>query len=315
MWEAASRPEEYAAPSGSQGRSLNAERYYLAELSRKAETLAEFVDSPQASLTNISALLLVGSAGSGKTHLVCHAASTRAKLDRPTILILSEQLANAEPWSEVMRALQLQCDADEFLGALNAAGQARESRVLIAIDALNEGEGRPMWERGLPGFLTRAARYPWVGVVVSLRDSYEGAIVKKGALENMLVRVAHHGFRGAEARAATHFFAHYGIVAPTIPPLHPEFSNPLFLRLFCQALRNLGHRQLPPGLQGLTGVFAFFLDSVNTKLAHPDFLNVDPADRIVQVSVERLAEAMAVAQRQWLARAQAREVTLSPTLA
>lgn len=163
-----------------------------------------------------------------------------------------------------------------------------------------------MWERTLPGFLTRAARYPWVGVVISVRESYEETTVPKALVGTRLVRVKHRGFHGAEARAATHFLAHYGIVAPTIPPLHPEFSNPLFLRLFCQGLQNLGYRQLPPGLRGITSVFTFFLDSVNVKLAGRELLDVNPEDRIVQKCVERLAEAMAVAHRQWLPRDEAR---------
>src|ERR1017187_9143909 len=172
------------------------------------------------------------------------------------------------------------------------------------IDALNEGEGRAMWGRALAGFLTRVARYPWVGVVVSVRESYEETIVPRAMIGTKLVRVSHRGFYGAEACAATHFFGYYGIVAPTIPPLHPEFSNPLFLRLFCQGLRNLGYRQLSPGLGGLTAVFAFFLDSVNEKLARKEFLDFDPEDRIVQTCVEQTAEAMATAQQQWLPRNQ-----------
>ncbi|MGO9097480.1 MAG: AVAST type 2 anti-phage system protein Avs2 [Bryobacteraceae bacterium] len=306
VWEAAEARKKTAEAPGPHNRSLDYEGHFLGELSTEAEALANFCQTQQALLANTPALLLVGGAGTGKTHLLCHVARLRAGLDRPTILVLSEQLANAEPWGEIMRVLQLQCDADEFLGALNAAGQARGSRVLIAIDALNEGEGQPMWERSLAGFLTKTARYPWIGVAVSLRKSYEETMISAGLVGTKLLRVEHRGFQGAEARAAARFFAYYGIVAPTIPPLHPEFSNPLFLRLFCQALQNMGCRQLPPGLRGLTAVFKFFLDSVNTKLARPEFLNVDPADRIVHGSVQRLAEAMSVAQQEWLPRGQAR---------
>jgi hypothetical protein len=306
VWQAGRKPDARQAPSERQGRSLDAERYYLDTLVREARALEWFAGTKEVALANTAALLLIGTAGMGKTHLLCHVACARAKVDRSTILILSEQLANGEPWSEIMRALRLQCDADEFLGALNAAGQARGSRTLVLIDALNEGDGRAMWERHLPGFLTHAARYPWVGVVISVRESYEETMVPRGSVEARLVRIEHRGFSGAEARAATHFLSHYGIVAPTIPPLHPEFSNPLFLRLFCQGLQNLGYRQLPPGLHGLTSVFTFFLDSVNVKLASRNLLDVNPGDRIVQRCVERLAEAMASAQRQWLPRDEAR---------
>ncbi|MBI3470758.1 MAG: ATP-binding protein, partial [Candidatus Solibacter usitatus] len=281
-------------------RSFDAERYFLDILRREAITLADLAESPEAMLANTPALLLVGPAGTGKSHLLCRLASVRKALDRPTILILSEQLANGEPWTEILRVLQLQCDADEFLGALNAAGQARGLRVLIAIDALNEGEGRAMWERHLPGFLVRLARYPWVGLVVSVRSSYETTVIREGLVGTRLVRVEHRGFYGAEARAAIHFFAHHGIVAPTIPPLHPEFSSPLFLRLFCQALQSFGYQQIPSGLHGLTAVFTFFLDSVNAKVAR--CLDIDPGAQLVQRCVDGVAAAMANTKRRWLPR-------------
>ena len=146
MAQEARRPDKQATQHEPQARSLDAERYYLGVLAGEARALESFSHTQEVLLANTPALLLVGTAGMGKTHLVCHVARTRATVDRPTILILSEQLGDGEPWSELVRALQLQCDADEFLGALNAAGQARGSRAFLVIDALNEGEGRAKWE-------------------------------------------------------------------------------------------------------------------------------------------------------------------------
>lgn len=288
------------------GRTLQSEQYYLYELTREANRLRSHVMSSEAAVANTPALLMVGDAGTGKTHLLCQVARDRTAQEYPMIVILGEQLANTDPWREVLSVLDLSCDSDEFLGALNSAAEARAIRSLLMIDALNEGEGRAMWERSLPGFLARLSRYPWVGVVLTVRKSYEDAVVRPNGLRDKLVRVQHLGFRGAEARATTHFFAHYGIVAPTIPPLHPEFSNPLFLRLFCQALQNLGLQQIPPGLHGMSSVFDMFLESVNTKLCRPDLLDRDPAERIVQRSVESIAEAMATRQQAWLPRDEAR---------
>lgn len=295
-------------PLMSAGRTDETQQYYLYELMRESDYVAHHATSDEALLGNTPALLIVGDAGVGKTHLLCQVARDRTAQAYPTILILGEQLAKTDPWREVLHTLDLSCDADEFLSALDAAGEARGVRSLLMIDALNEGEGRAMWNPNLPGFLTRIARYPWVGVVLTVRKSYEEAIIGPGALRERVVRVQHLGFRGAEARATMCFFAHYGLVAPTIPPLHPEFSNPLFLRLFCQALQNARLQQLPPGLHGMTSVFDFFLESVNAKLCRPDILDRDPAERIVQQCVESIAGAMATKQRAWLPRDEARAI-------
>ena len=59
----------------------------------------------------------------------------------------------------------------EFLSALNAVGEADGMRCLIAIDALNEGNGRAIWPDRLAGLLHDVEEFPNLAIVVSCRTT------------------------------------------------------------------------------------------------------------------------------------------------
>ena len=283
--------------------SVRSHLHYLYQLERRLGELIEFTQSPEALLANTPVLLLFGNAGVGKTHLFCDVAKSRERADQPTIVLLGEQFSREEPWSQILKLLGLTWSVEDFLGALNAAGELRRCRTLLFIDALNEGEGIHVWPKYLAGMLVEIRRYPWIGIAFSVRETYLEAIVPKAIdLDNDIVRVRHHGFAGLEALAVTRFFAHYKIATPGVPLMQPEFSNPLFLQLFCEGITNRGLTHVPAGLESLTAVFEFFLDSINEKLAGADYLNCDPKKRLVQRAVKGIAEKMAASDLHWLAR-------------
>jgi len=291
--------------SDSQSEDFGYERHHLYELVRELSYFRDFAQSSEASLSNLPALLLVGDAGTGKTHLFCDVANHRVRSDIPTILLLGGQFANSEPWSQIVRLLGLSCTREEILGALEAAAEASGAKAIILIDALNEGEGRHMWSRFLAGMLTTLSRYPWIGIAVSVRTSYERMVIPNGLIPERLIRDTHHGFADHEYEATRTFFDYFGIERPTIPLLVPEFQNPLFLKLFCQGLRNLGLTRVPPGLRGITAIFDFFVESVNEKLSRHDFLDFDSKSQVVQKAVEKIATMMADRRLTWLPRDEA----------
>jgi hypothetical protein len=300
--ERAAEQERKKANSGiSSSERVMSARHYLYRLERTLAEIAEFTKSSEALLANTPVLLLFGNAGVGKTHLFCDAAKGHESNDQPTLLLLGEQFSSDEPWSQILKILGLTCPVDDFLGALNAAGELRQCRALIFIDAVNEGEGISVWPKHLAGMLVQLRKYPWIGIALSVRETYLDAIIPRTIGDDM-VRVRHFGFSGSESLAVTSFFAHYKIATPGIPLLQPEFSNPLFLMLFCEGIATRGMSHVPDGLEGLTAVFAFFLDSINEKLSKPEHLDFDPKSRLVHQAVEIIASQMASSERQWLPR-------------
>ena len=281
------------------------ERYYISQFHSSLERMEEFSGGPHATLANRPALLLSGEAGQGKTHLLCDVAKRDMSSGRPRILLHGGHFQNTEPWAQIIQELGLTCNRDEFLGAIEAAAQASRCRILILIDALNEGEGRSLWNNYLAGMLTELSRFPWLGVGVSVRASYEDLVVPDGLVPDRLVRVEHYGFQELEYEAVEQFFDYYGI-QPTVPLLVPEFTNPLFLTLLCKGLQNQGLTQIPTGLQGITAAMSFFIDAANKRLA--ERLDFDARTPLVRKAVEKLAAALASEKSHVLPRETAKQV-------
>jgi hypothetical protein len=246
-------------------------------------------------------LILDGTAGMGKTHLLCDVATKRLRANLPTILLMGQRfLQPGDPWTQALQQLDLsRLSAAEFIGCLEAAAQASNARALLMIDALNEGAGRSIWPNHLSAFLQLAARSPWVSVVVSVRTSYEG-LVLPAAVSETATRVSHSGFADHEFDAAKTFFQHYGIELPSTPLLAPEYRSPLFLKTMCVGLKHEGHTRLPRGFHGISQIFRLYTNAINRKLA--ESLDFDPRSQLVQMALQRVVSAFPSHDTQWLSR-------------
>jgi hypothetical protein len=264
----------------------------LREIEGRVGRAQNFLESPHAKLANLPVLLLAGEAGSGKTHLLCNTIDSLLRTGVPAILLLGEQFHSGEPFTQILSLLGLNCTRDEFLGAFDAAAEAAGVRAVLIIDALNEGEGLKIWRHHFSSFLAHVRRWPRLAVCISIRNGYQKAVLPDSVTEKTLVAKSHQGFANIELEAAARFFEYFGITAPSVPVLSPEFANPLFLKLFCRAIQNAGLTEIPSGLRGITAVFEFFLETVNEKLSRPTALNFDSASCPVHKAVDRLAEMM-----------------------
>lgn len=259
--------------------------------------LVDYLGITSAELAGVPALLLAGEAGSGKTHLLCDVAVQRARCGFPSVVVLGQQLERGEIWSQIVARLGLSCTRDEFLGALDAAGEASGSRAVLFLDAINEAVD-VKWRDELPTVLEVLSRYPNIGLVVSCRTTYERLLVRENLIENgRLSRIEHDGFAPRLFESLAAFCARYGIETLNAPPLDPEFQNPLFLKLFCQGLRNRGLTRPPKGHTGFQRIFSFLLDSVNDKLAGPTELDFPSTEPVVRRAVDAVADAMLASGR------------------
>jgi len=286
-------------------------RYALSNILNLANKIWKFriyIENGSGELANKKALLVTGTAGTGKTHLFCDIAESRVKEGLPTILLLGQHFTNEEPWSHIITRLGAVCESrDEFLGGLSAAAEASGQRALILIDALNEGEGTHLWNNHLSGFLETISRYPWISVALSVRTSYEPLVIPDGLVPGDLFPVEHHGFSGVEYKAVKEFFDFYNIELPSTPLLAPEFLNPLFLKLFCSGLQIKGMTRMPKGVKGIKAIFDFYVKAINDKLYKPEYLNYDKDSNLVQKAVENIAGIMAEKKQTWLTKEEAKD--------
>lgn len=251
-----------------------------------------FLSNPVCLLANHPFLLVRGKAGTGKSHLLADVVNRRADMGQQSLLLLGENFSTEEmPWTQILHNQLRKTQIDEFvfLGALNAKAESLQSRIIIFIDAINEGNGRKIWINRLKTFIHSIEKYQWLGLVISIRSSFEKLIAPhEEIVKDNIIRVNHNGFAGIEYEAVKLFFVHYNITLPASPFLNPEFQNPLFLKLFCQSLFEKGLHYVPDGYDGITRIIDFFLESINTKLSKPDGLYYDERKQLVRAVVEKI---------------------------
>lgn len=300
------QPKDTAGQSQYRTNPFRERGYSLRRLERELRETVEALRRAD-QLAGSNTFVLRGNAGTGKTHLLCDVVKRRIEAHQPTVLLMGQRfVSNDAPWPQMMQHLDLAgLSAEEFIGALEAAAQAGGERALIVIDAINEGTGRTIWPSHLAAFLAQVERSPWLGVVLSVRTSYEDAIIPAEVRDRALL-VTHYGFREHEYDATKTFFVHYGLELPSTPLLAPEFQNPLFLKTLCHGLRAQGHQRLPRGFHGISAVFNLYLDSVNVRLAQQ--LGYDARTPLVRRAVDALAAAMLETKEPWLSRERAVQV-------
>ena len=259
-------------------------------------------------IANGNLMILTGEFGTGKTHLLCDIAKKRNETGTPTILLMGQRFtSNEDPWKQALHHLDLShISIEKFIGALESAAKAANSRALVMVDALNEGQGSEIWPHHLAAFLAPLNKSPWIGVVLSIRSTYKDSVIPQEILDQAVI-VEHQGFSDKEYDAAKIFFSHYELEFPSTPILQSEFRNPLFLKILCEGLHAQGKTQIPRGSHGISASFDLYLDAINRRLAKR--LDFNPENNLVSKALLKIAEKLA--KKPWvgnLPRTEAEEV-------
>ena len=230
------------------------------------EDIIQLLNSSKLSLFNGKVLVLTGPAGSGKSHLLGDFVQKSQDSGKYALLLLGQDFTEkSNVWNQIFKQLNLNnITPDVFLSALNSIGEMQKERVILAIDALNEGEGKSLWNNQLNGLIELVCQYPNIGLVLSVRNSYEHIVFNQLNTKNKdkLCYVKHSGFMDNEFEAIQIFFPYYGLQLPSIPLLNPEFSNPLYLKLFCESLKYQGVTCVPKGHKGFNHIVKSYLDGI-----------------------------------------------------
>ena len=263
---------------------------YIRDFFSSMYELDIFLKHATTKLSNSPYLLLVGEAGMGKSHLLADIVNQRNLNGQASLFFLGQHFVTDEcPWSQIFKKNNITCSVDEFLGALNSKAQVNGSRIIIFIDAVNEGRGKFFWKNNIKSFLLKIKKYKWLGLVLSVRTSYAPLIFPvENISDNDIIRYTHYGFKNSEYKSSKLFFDNYGIELPSIPLLHPEFQNPLFLKLFCEGLSKAGLTKIPDGFNGISKILDFFICSINKTLSEPNKLDYPSEINVVMNAIDIL---------------------------
>ncbi|WP_061298454.1 hypothetical protein [Leptospira borgpetersenii] len=269
--------------------------------------LVYFVKQRKTVLSQTKSALLHGEAGIGKSHLLCDLSLHRINENLPTLFLLGAQYRGGNPTDFIKESLDLQNFRNlQVLGALDAAGEASATRTLIVIDAINEGNYRDEWHDQITGFLSDLSDFSNIAILFSCRDTYLKYILPDSANESHLPRIEHYGFRGHEHRAAEKFLSQQGISKPSAPILAPEFSNPLFLKTCCRAIKQNGLKSFPKGLNSITLLFDFYLESIEKIIGKKKKFN--PQENIVKSTLIDISSRLLPDNLEGLPKQDARKV-------
>lgn len=251
-------------------------------------------------LANEQAVLVYGEAGSGKSHLLADVAADAVKKGYPAIFLITSQFFLQDPRTQILERLDLRhIDFSTFLGALDAAGQAAGVRALLIIDALNERHGIELWREYLASLITEVKRYPHLALIVSCRSTYLDFVIPTDSpLHNSLTRIEHQGFADGGGYAARAYLTKRKIIRPSVPNLLPEFNNPLFLKTLCDSLDKQGLNAFPPGIQGLTQYFDFYLQALSKNIE--DRMGLDKRQNIIGRALTKFTEQLLERQFSYL---------------
>jgi hypothetical protein len=259
----------------------------IRELEQELYSFQSLLNGLLIKLANNPFLLLDGEAGIGKSHLIGDIVSRRINKGHESVFLLGQHFVTEEdPWTQIFKRLQINSKADDFLKKLNQRAEESGKRIVLFIDAVNEGKGNYFWNEYIKSFLNEIKKHEWLGLVLTVRTSYKNLIFPNEEKPNLnIIEHSHYGFRNIEYEASKLFFDNYKIELPNVPLLHPEFQNPLFLKLFCDGINKSGLTRIPDGLQGITSIINFFVKNVNIILSKPKRVGYSDSLNLVQKSI------------------------------
>ena len=281
------------------------------------DEFSTFLETKKVKAAEVKAALVYGEAGIGKSHLLCDISLGRIEKNQPTVFLLGAQYQGGNPLELIQDAVDLKTfGMGQVLGAIDAAAEASGSRALLVIDAINEGIHREDWQNYISSFLSDAAKYKHIAVLLSCRSTYLRYILPDENVlgEDRLVRIEHHGFRGHEHRAAEKYLSQQGISKPSTPMLLPEFTNPLFLKTCCKALKASGQTSFPKGFNGTTRLHDLYVQSIEKTVARQK--HYSPSEGVVESALLEFASRLFPGHLTGISKGEARTLinTYDPNL-
>jgi hypothetical protein len=129
----------YSLPPGKPDKSGSTPaRWAQRELQELCTFFSRIVDalaSQRWALANARWVLLYGTAGVGKSHLLADVVEDQVVHGYPALLILGSTLIEGDPWRQIIDGLDLPgMQVSTFLAALDSAAQASKVRAIVCID-------------------------------------------------------------------------------------------------------------------------------------------------------------------------------------
>ncbi|WP_424244250.1 hypothetical protein Dip510_001451 [Elusimicrobium posterum] len=269
----------------------------LFEANRNISNLAYLSKERYAKLSNTPFLLLSGQAGAGKTHLLCDFIENNFKKNEGlSFLFFGRDFHDTSFWGTGLNSIFKnfsEKNKNNFLKELNENAKTKKCRNIIVIDAINETINSKFWKQNLPLLIKDIKKHSNLGLIISIRSSFSSIYLTK-KIRNTFIEEEHRGFGYKTIEACNKYLGKFSIPIPETPVFNMNFSNPLFLYLFCRAFqkRNQTNKEIFRGHEGFTYIFETFVRSVTKAFAERHNIPLGKGKNIWDKVIEKIAEEM-----------------------
>jgi hypothetical protein len=186
---------------------------------------------------DVKNVCLIGKAGSGKTHSLCHFAKN--KQGQANIYLFFG--TDFKPHESVIGHIRnVVCEGESFEDFNQGMSQKGRYAVII-VDALNEGLGCSFWKMNLGVLRGELQKYSHIRLIVSVRSPFHKELNDLTEENRWTIRnVA--GFVNRNS-AIDDYFRHYDIDRHYMIQNLEAFQNPLFLKMFCETFHSMSEQQ------------------------------------------------------------------------
>jgi hypothetical protein len=227
--------------------------------------------------TNRHCAFLRGAAGTGKTHFLCHLAKEHGFEYQAYLLFGSDFKVGDELEGQIERLL----DFPDGLKGLDDYMNDKGRFGIVIIDALNEGAGFAYWVQEVNRIPDLADKYSHLRFILSSRDPIPNGFLTDDG--KWMVRFSTNSIDPIKLR--NKYFEKYKIDQSCVGQNIQEFSNPLFLRIFC-----VSYKMIPANRRSnITKpvLFDLYLRIRNKDVV--DFVNEDPYINVLGRYFKKLA--------------------------
>lgn len=234
-------------------------------------------------LSSTKFVCIIGKAGSGKTHSLCHFAEYKSLYTNVYLFFSTEFQSHISATHLIENRICENGKLEDFNNQLQEIGRS----AVVVIDALNEGVGCHYWNQQLGGLRERFRTLSNMKLIVSVRSPFENDIndLNNSNDDNdKWVRKEIEGFEDKE-KAIQMFFKTFNIPQSFKLESIDEFTNPLFLKAFCEVFHTLDANEKRRISKRL--LYKKYVDKRNASIS--SFVEEDPEIKIADKYLNKLA--------------------------
>lgn len=190
-----------------------------------------------------------GDASKGKTHISVNIIKEHLERKKPAIFIFGKNLKTNSPLKVQLKDI-LDLPADwsfsDFLSVLNISGRINNTKAILLIDGLNEAiYWKSVWGDNLEELINEIkTKFPNILIITTFRTSYKRELFSKGYFNYSEYynskEIQVNGFSHYNVNEAIDkYFKHYNIKLENHSGALNSFSEPLYLKIFCETKKGL----------------------------------------------------------------------------